>query len=218
MYNDKIILGESMFKNLILLGTFLVLVFLLSGCVSRDVPLNPYGNNAHKYNVNDVDMSDLDENLTESEMMIEEGEESKMARIAFPSEEYHALPRSGRGTIRGNIYVTDLYGGRVQGLGTRLYLNPVTSYSKQWYEDSYLGGNRMQKADARLFNYLKFTTANSSGGFAFYGVPNGSYYLIGTVKCGESCGYSNEQSIRLATRVSIHGNQVIEKDLTRVID
>ena len=208
-----------MFKNLIFSSTVLVLIFLFSGCVSRDVALNPYGNTTQKYNVNDVDMSDLDENLTESEMlMTEEGDGNKMERIAFPTTEYYSLPRSGRGTIKGAIYVTDLYGGRVLGKETRLYLNPVTSYSKQWYEESYLGGNRMQKADARLFNYLKFTAADGSGGFAFYGVPNGSYYLIGTVKCGESCGYSNEQSIRLATRVTVNGNQVIDKDLTRIIE
>ena len=56
-------------------------------------------------NVNDVDISDLDENLTESEMMMtEEGEGSKMERIPFPASEYYSLPRSGRGTINGHIY------------------------------------------------------------------------------------------------------------------
>lgn len=216
---SKQFLGETMLKNPYISSILLVLIFLFSGCVSRDIPINPYGSKAPKQNVNDVDISDLDENLTESEMMMtEEGEESKLERIPFPTSEYYSLPRSGRGTINGNIYVTDLYGSRVVGGGTRLYLNPVTSYSKQWYEESYLGGNRMQEADARLFNYLKFTAADSNGKFAFYGVPNGSYYLIGTVKCGESCGYSSEQSIRLATRVSVQGNQVIGKDLTRVID
>jgi hypothetical protein len=148
-------------------------------------------------------------------MMTEEGEDVKMERIAFPTSEYYSLPRSGRATIKGTIYITDSYGNRVLGAGTRLYLNPVTSYSKQWYVESYLGGNRMQKADSRLFNYLKFTAANSSGKFAFYGVPNGSYYLIGTVKCGEQCGYASEKSIRISRRVSVQGNQIINKDLTR---
>lgn len=207
-----------MFKNLSIISIFLSLLFV-TGCVQRDVTLNPYGNAPKKYDVNDVDMSDLDENLTESEtMMTEMGEENKMERIAFPASEYYELPRSGRGTIKGSIYVTDFYGNRVVGAGTRLYLNPITSYSKQWYEESYLGGMRMEKADAKLFNYLKFTAANSGGDFAFYGVPNGSYYLIGTVKCGSECGYDTEQSIRLATRVSVRGNQVISKDLTRTLE
>lgn len=197
----------------------LMLFSFLTGCVKRDMPLQPIKQNINPYNVNDVDMSDLDENLTESEMlMTEEGEESKMERIEFPISEYNSLPRSGRGTVKGQIYLTDSYGSKVIGSGTRLYLNPLTSYSKQWYIESYLGGNRMQKADARLFNYLKFTAADSQGNFAFYGVPNGRYYLIGTVKCGEECGYEREQNIRLATKVSVYGNEIIQKDLTRVVE
>ncbi|NOR55661.1 MAG: carboxypeptidase regulatory-like domain-containing protein [Sulfurovum sp.] len=196
--------------------TILLSSMFFTGCVPRDVPLNQSNNRANIYNVNDVDMSDLDENLTESEMVIvENSENAKMARIPFPTSEYYALPRSGKGTIKGKIFVSDLYNEQVVGASTRLYLNPITSYSKQWYVESYLGGNKMQKADSRLFNYMKFTTANASGNFAFYGVPSGNYYLIGTVKCGTACGYESEQNIRLATRVSVQGNQIVKKDLTR---
>jgi len=204
-----------MLKTLYIVGMLLLAGTLFTGCVSRDIPLIPQ-QHVNPHNVNDVDLSDLDENLTESEMMMTEEGEEKMARIEFPTSEYYSLPRSGRGTIKGSIYVTDLYDSRVFGASTRLYLNPVTSYSKQWYIESYLGGARMQKADARLFNYLKFTAADSSGNFAFYGVPSGSYYLVGTVKCGTRCGYESEKSIRIATRVSVQGNQIIKKDLTRV--
>jgi hypothetical protein len=205
-----------MFKFLFTSTVTLILLSLLTGCVTRNIPINPNQHRENQYNVNDVDMSDIDENFTESEMMMtEEGEDVKMERIAFPTSEYYSLPRSGRATIKGTIYITDSYGNRVLGAGTRLYLNPVTSYSKQWYVESYLGGNRMQKADSRLFNYLKFTAANSSGKFAFYGVPNGSYYLIGTVKCGEQCGYASEKSIRISRRVSVQGNQIVNQDLTR---
>ena len=206
-----------MFKLLIPSTITIILLSILTGCVSRDIPLQPQ-RNTNPYNVNDVDLSDLDENLTESEMLMTEEGDEKMARIAFPTSEYYSLARTGRGTIKGTIYITDSYGSRVFGSGTRLYLNPITSYSKQWYVESYLGGNRMQKADARLFNYLKFTAADSNGNFAFYGVPSGSYYLIGTVKCGNECGYENEKSIRIATRVSIQGNQIINKNLTRSVE
>jgi hypothetical protein len=99
-----------------------------------------------------------------------------------------------------------------------LYLNPLTSYSEQWYKESYLGGYKMQKADSRLFNYLKFTASDKNGNFAFYGVPSGSYYLIGTVKCGEECGYDSMKNIRIATKVSVRGNQIVEQDLTRMAE
>ena len=199
-----------------------MLVFLFAGCVQHRVPLAPQTSHINKHDVNDVDVSDLDEDISaESETVIaEEGreaevtEERRVARIAFPASEYNALPRRGRGTVKGKIYVTDLYGEPVVGAGTRLYLNPVTSYSEQWYEESYLGGAKMQKADPRLFNYLRFTAANSDGEFAFYGVPDGDYYLIGTVKCAQQCGFADEKSIRIAKTVSVHGKQVVKVDLT----
>jgi len=188
-------------------------MFFISGCVQPDINIGSH-NWWDERSPDDVNMSDLDDNLTMSETMISEDGEVRMARIEFPVAEYTRLPRKGRGTISGKIYINDLYGSPVYGGGTRLYLNPVTSYSEQWYEVSYLGGNKMEKADGRLFNYLKFTAANSSGKFSFYGVPSGSYYLIGTVKCGTACGYESEKSIRIATRVSVYGNQIIEQDLT----
>jgi len=201
-----------------------MLVILFSGCVKRDLTPGRYANGhanqgswGDMTNIDDVNMSDFDENLSESElMMTEEGEENKMERITFPTDEYYRLARSGKGTVSGSIYINGTYDNRVPGANTRLYLNPVTSYSKQWYHESYLGGYKMQKADARLFNYLRFTAADSNGKFAFYGVPSGSYYLIGTVKCGDQCGYASEKNIRLAAKVTIRGNQIVHKDLTRI--
>ena len=209
-----------MFKIVTIMIMSLMTMFLFTGCVQPD--LTTKQNRTHQNfwgdltNVDDVNMSDFDENLTESEMMLIEGdEENRLQRIEFPVSEYSRLARIGKGTIKGSIYIRDLYDQKVVGESTRLYLNPITSYSQQWYEESYLGGFKMQKADPRLFNYLKFTASDKNGKFAFYGVPSGSYYLIGTVKCGQECGYDSMKNIRIATRVTIRGNQVIHKDLTR---
>ena len=211
-----------MTKKLSLLLTLSVMLLLFSGCVERELPVSQHAskqssglnNWGEETNVDDVDISDLDDNLTESETMItEDGGTQKMARIAFPTSEYYRLARTGKGTVKGAIYVQDLYSTKIMGAGTRLYLNPATSYSDQWYRESYIGGKKMEKADSRLFNYLRFTASSSDGQFAFYGVPSGSYYLIGTVKCGTECGYDTEKSIRIATKVSISGNKIVEKDL-----
>ena len=215
-----------MTKKLSLLFTLSVMLLLLSGCVQRELVISPKdakqsGLNAwgEETNVNDVDISDLDENLTESETMItEDMDTQKMERIAFPTSEYYRLARTGKGTVKGSIYVNDAYDKKIMGAGTRLYLNPATSYSDQWFRESYLGGYKMEKADSRLFNYLRFTAANSDGKFAFYGVPSGSYYLIGTVKCGTECGYDTPKNIRIATKVSVYGNKIVQKDLSRMVD
>lgn len=211
-----------MFKIVTITITSLMAMSLFTGCVQPDVQPDKNSKSSSGFwgdltNVDDVDMSD--DNLTESEMMItEDGEEDRMERIAFPVSEYNRLARTGKGTVKGSIYVTDAYDRRVVGASTRLYLNPLTSYSEQWYQESYLGGYKMQKADSRLFNYLRFTASDKNGKFAFYGVPSGSYYLIGTVKCGEECGYESMKDIRIATKVSIRGNQIIQKDLTRMAE
>ncbi len=220
-----------MHKYIVQFSLFTALLFLLSGCASHNFATpspqrasshtenNPW---SHQTNVDDgenIDISDLDENISESELgMTEEVQEKKMKRIAFPLAEYNRLPRTGKGTVKGTIYVNSPYDKKVFGAGTRLYLNPVTSYSDQWYNDSYVGGNKMEKADSRLFNYLKFTAADSSGVFAFYGVPSGSYYLIGTVQCSTECGYDSEKTIRIATRVTVAGNQIVTQDLSRFVN
>lgn len=211
-------------KQLSVITTVLVSLWLV-GCVPTDVRKPHYQAGIQEniwgaYDSENVDMSDIDENLTETETLITENmSDERVPRIEFPLDEYRSLARTGKGTIKGKVYLTDSYNGsRVLGGGTRLYLNPMTSYSNQWYRVSYIGGKKMQKADARLFNYLKFTAAESDGDFAFYGVPSGKYYLIGTVQCGEECGYATTKSIRLATRVEVYGNQVKVQDLTRRLD
>jgi len=219
-----------MFKKQLLFLSALIVLFILSGCVQNDIrrPQQHYGygqqeqdNWADQTNLDEesIDISDLDENLTESKTMITESQETRqLARISFPVSEYNRLAKTGKGTISGTIFVNDTYGKKIVGSGTRLYLNPVTSYSNQWYKASYIGGAKMQKADSRLFNYLRFTASDTKGKFAFYGVPSGSYYLIGTVKCGTECGYDTSKSIRIARKVSVSGNKIVEQDLSRFLD
>ena len=218
-----------MTKKILILSS-IAMLFLFSGCVQRelvldgpDVRQSQDNTWANETNVEEnVDTTDLDNDNTvtaETETVITEDKTNvKMERVTFPVAEYNHLARTGKGTVKGRIYLKDAYEKAIPGASTRLYLNPITSYSKQWYNESYLGGYKMEKADNRLFNYLRFTASDSEGRFAFYGVPSGSYYLIGTVKCGSECGYSTPKSIRIATQVSVTGNQVLEKDLKRLVD
>ena len=136
-------------------------------------------------------------------------------RIPFSEAEYSSLSRTGNGRVVGSIYLTTPSGHKIYGKQTRLYLNPVTSYSTQWYEKSYLGGAKMSKVDPRLFNYLKFTTSDNNGKFEFLNVPSGSYYLIGVVKCGAECGYDRVKNIRIAKKISVFGNSIKSVDLSK---
>ena len=182
--------------------TSLSTLILLSGCIHRDLIIN---NSTHTQEQPAQEANDNRANTI-------------IPRVAFPQSEYNNLAKSGKSTVKGKIYIVDDNGNNIYGKGTRLYLNPVTSYSKQWYNESYVGGYKMEKADKRLFNYLKFTTSNKRGSFAFFGIPSGSYYVIGVVKCGSECGYERKQNIRVVQEVVVDGNDIVSIDLSRRIN
>ncbi len=138
-----------------------------------------------------------------------------MDRMPFPLDEYRSLKKIGRSTVSGRVYITNSMSDKeINGRGLKLYLNPVTSYSTQWYNESYLSGYKMSKVDKRLYNYLKFSTSNSNGKFDFFGIPKGKYYLIGSMMCGEECGLSSPEKIRLVKEVYV-GSGVTKVDLTK---
>ena len=215
-----------MFKYLYTIVLLSFALIFLTACVGQpqapaaqkqqtDSVLWAENTNVYADENDNVDVSDLDKEVTSGDEV--QAASQTMQRIAFPAGEYSTLAHAGKGTVQGHIYLQDAYGKKIYGAKTRLYLNPVTSYSRQWYEQSYIAGNKLGKADSRLFNYLKFTASDDSGAFAFYGVPSGRYYLIGTVTCGVECGYPNNKNVRIATEVFISGNQILDQDLSRGI-
>jgi len=160
-----------------------------------------------------IDVNGTDKNITTDSKNAESAKlnNTVVPRVKFPLNEYKRLAKKGRATVRGMIYLDDGYGKKIYGKNTRLYLNPVTSYSKQWYDESYIQGYKLSKADSRLYNYLKFTTSDGTGKFAFFGIPKGSYYVIGSVNY-------NGKKIRIADEIYVKGSATVQTVLTRTID
>jgi hypothetical protein len=189
---------RSMLTSII---TTISLLFVLTGCNHYELPfLTDKTKSRTKNSTSTVDVNGVGDDVTSQKIVIK--------RIAFPEDEYALLKTTGNSTIKGVVAVT-YNGQQILGKQTRLYLNPVTTYSNQWYRESYLGGHKMGKSDSRLFNYIKFTASNSNGQFAFYGVAKGSYYVVGTVQCAE-CGGRN---IRIARKVTVNGDNTVTIDL-----
>jgi len=139
-----------------------------------------------------------------------------MDRMPFPEDEYSQLKKFGRNTVHGKVYLeSSINDEKVLGRKIELFLNPVTSYSKQWYNQSYLGGYKLTPPDKRLFNYLKSTKSDENGEFDFFGVPKGDYYLIGRITCSDECGFSSSKIIRLTKEIYIDGTTTVE--LTKVV-
>jgi len=159
----------------------------------------------------------VEENVTTDDIGSSVPSNEVIQRIPFPIEEYKYVKKRGRSTVSGTIYLenSDTY-EKIRGKKIKLWLNPVTSYSRQWYEESYLNGYKLSKTDKRLYNYLKFTYSDSSGKFDFFGVPAGEYYLTGSISCSEECGFDGMKSIRLVREISV-GHGVTHVDLTKQV-
>lgn len=175
------------------------------------------GNNSKKPPINSTlgERVDIPENssvvvdeIIEEEPIVQTRPASNrvVQRIAFPVAEYNRVKKRGSSTVSGRIYLQNSHTAfKVNGKKIKLWLNPVTSYSRQWYQKSYLGGYRLSKTDKRLYNYLKFTYSDNNGKFNFYGVPTGDYYLTGTISCADECGYNKKKSLRLVREISVGG-------------
>jgi len=139
-----------------------------------------------------------------------------MERMPFPADEYRQLRKIGQNTVHGKVYLANsINDEKVLGRKIELFLNPITSYSKQWYNQSYLGGYKLTPPDKRLFNYLKSTKSDENGEFSFFGVPKGEYYLIGRITCGTECGFDSSKIIRLVKEIYINGTTTVE--LTKIV-
>ena len=140
-----------------------------------------------------------------------------MQRMSFPEDEYRKLKKYGDSTVTGNVYLeSSITDDNIIGRNVKLYLNPVTSYSKQWYEQSYLGGYKMSPTDKRLYNYLKFTTSNNNGKFSFFGIPRGEYYIGAKLTCANECGFNSPKIIRVVKEISV-GYGTTNIDLSKIV-
>ena len=160
--------------------------------------------------------ANIDGEIDRAEMESATIHNTPMQRMAFPAGEYARIPKRGYSTVTGSIYVENSNSGeKIMGQKVKLWLNPVTSYSNQWYEQDYLGGYKLSKIDKRIFNYMKLEYSKPNGSFRFSGVPRGEYYLVGSVKCTEGCGFSDKsKKVRLVKRISV-GSGVTRIDLMK---
>jgi len=55
---------------------------------------------------------------------------------------------------------------------------------------------------------MKFTTSDGNGNFAFYGVPSGSYYVIGSV-------VSSTHKVRITDKIYVGDRGIVQTELAR---
>jgi hypothetical protein len=95
----------------------------------------------------------------------------------FIEAEYAAYKGDGKSTISGQAFLKTRGGDVKYGAGNQVHLNPVTSYSTEWFERGIVGNEPLEKPDDRINPYHRTTVADGFGNFAFEHLPPGQYYV-----------------------------------------
>lgn len=141
-----------------------------------------------------------------------------VARMAFPEAEYAALPKTGTGTVKGQAFMKTRGGDVKTAAGNTVMLNPVTSYSIEWYEKSYLTGKKITQADSRINPHCIVKTADAGGNFTFKNVPPGEYFITTVVFWEAPTGYQGslmQQGGNISKRIKVINEEETEVILSR---
>lgn len=96
----------------------------------------------------------------------------------FILEEYEPYGVLGTGVIEGQAFLWDDEGHLIYGAGKLVFMNPVTTYSTEWWERNVLDQIELEVSnDGRSLYYHWITIADGFGQFRFEGLPPGQYYL-----------------------------------------
>ena len=99
-------------------------------------------------------------------------------QATFDPHEYAPYEKTGTSTISGQVSLKTGDGAVTSGGGCReVYLEPVTSYSTEWYEHEVIRNETLTGQDPRARTFRRVTATDGVGFFRFEKLPQGSYYV-----------------------------------------
>jgi len=142
----------------------------------------------------------------------------QISRMAFPEHEYQRLAKSGTAIVKGQAFLKTRSGDVKVAAGNEVILNPITSYSNEWYEKAYRRGMNLGEPDPRVWNYVIKTVADGSGRFTFKNVPPGQYFVTTVVTWESATGYQGALQVQGGTvtkRTIVNDGDEVEVIVTR---
>lgn len=97
-------------------------------------------------------------------------------------EEYAPYEKGGSAVIEGDLCFTLEDGVKKCFDRAQVFINPVTSYSDEWYHRGWAGREALKVPDERAVKMNKMTLSDKDGKFKFEGLAAGSYY-VGAIAC-----------------------------------
>lgn len=139
-------------------------------------------------------------------------------RVAvFDATEYAAYAGKGTGKLTGQGFMKTRGGDVKLCAGEAVYLNPVTSYSTEWFNAT-VAGIALEPADPRASEFIRSTLGGADGHFEFNELPAGEYYVMTTVRWEVPSSYQGgltPQGGPVGARVSIRNGATTNVILTQ---
>ena len=121
--------------------------------------------------------------------------------VVFNENEYLPYAKEGNAVIEGDLCLTLKDGSLKCFENAEVFINPVTSYSDEWYKRGWAGRENLEVAHPRAFHYNKKVKTGKDGAFRFEKLPAGSYYVASAICVPEAKGATSCQYHRYATKV-----------------
>lgn len=95
----------------------------------------------------------------------------------FIPAEYEPYRGTGSGVVEGQAFLVSMNGEVKYGAGRTVVLNPVTTYSEEWFLYGVRGNYKLSEGDPRAGQFARTAVADAEGNFRFEGLPPGEYYV-----------------------------------------
>lgn len=140
--------------------------------------------------------------------------------LPFDEAEYNALPKTGTGIVKGQVFGRTVGGDVKKAAGESVILMPVTNYSNQYFNETAIPNHVVASApDPRYHDYELRKTADGDGRFEFTNVPPGDYYVFsqifwGRVAVSGGAPYTAKEGGRISRRITVSNGQTTDAILS----